>query len=594
MSFRKARRPISRPARRGQVKHTPPEPGRRARAAGVELRSYQVGALPLVNSILQRMRLEEFLAQRLPPDDPRCELPTAQVLLVMVRNILLSRQPIYGVGEWAADFAPDLFNLWEREVALLGDDRLGRCMARAHHELTPQLILDFVRSMVEIFQVGLEEFHNDSTTVSFFGARRDADETNPRRGRPTPVITWGHNKDHRPDLKQLLYTLTISEDGGVPVFFTTSSGNVTDDRTHLETWELVCQLAGRPGFLYVADCKLASKENLAHIAARGGRFVTVLPRTRKEDKPFRARLRSGLEAARWQPVYDLTNAEGEVLDRLSVWSDEAVTSDGYRLFWYHSTRKAALDGAARARRIQQVLTALEELRGRLSGPRTRFRQRSQVEQAVERILVGQELGDAVLVRIEESEQASYRQATPGRPTERTRYVKQARLRYALAWELDQTALTAAEREDGVFPLITNDRGLSAEEVLRAYKRQPLIEKRFSQFKTDFAVAPVYLQDAARISGLLTVYFFALAAQTLLERELRRAMSTSGLKTLKLYPEGRPCARPTTHRLIELFEPVQRHELWRGADEPQILLTELTPVQRQVVELLGLSPDSYGN
>jgi transposase len=62
--------------------------------------------------------------------------------------------------------------------------------------------------------------------------------------------------------------------------------------------------------------------------------------------------------------------------------------------------------------------------------------------------------------------------------------------------------------------------------LRAYKRQPLVEKRFSQFKTDFAVAPVYLQDVARISGLLAVYFFALMAQTLLERELRRAMAAA--------------------------------------------------------------------
>ena len=594
MSSRKARRTGPRPSRRGQPARTPPEPGRRAQAAGFELRSYQVGALPLINRILERLRLEEFLAERLPPDDPRCELPTAQVLLVMVRNILLSRQPIYGVGEWVAGFAPDLFNLWEREVALLGDDRLGRCMARAHHELTPQLILDFVRSMVETFQIGLEEFHNDSTTVSFFGAHREADEKSPPRGRPTPVITWGHSKDHRPDLKQLLYTLTISEDGGVPVFFATSSGNTSDDVTHIGTWDLVCQLAGRTDFLYVADCKLASKENLAHIATRGGRFVTVLPRTRQEDGPFRARLRSGLEAERWQPVYDLTDAEGEVLDRLSVWGEETVTSDGYRLFWYHSTRKATLDGVARARRIQRALTELEELRGRLSGPRTRFRQRSQVEQAIEGILGGHEFAGCVVVRIEEGERASYRQATPGRPTERTQYVKQTRLRYALAWELDQAALTAAEREDGVFPLMTNDRGLSAEEVLRAYKRQPLIEKRFSQFKTDFAVAPVYLQDTARICGLLTVYFFALATQTLLERELRRAMAASGVKTLKLYPEGRPCARPTTHRLIELFEPVQRHELWTGGDEPQILLTELTPVQRQVVELLGLPPDSYGN
>ena len=579
-------------SRKDRSRPTPREPGRLAQAGNVELRSYAVGALPLINHILEKMRLEDFLSEHLPPDDPRAELPTAQGLMVMVRNVLLSRQPIYGVGEWAARFAPDLFNLWENELALLGDDRLGRNMVRAHVGVTPQFVIDFTHEVSGAFGLRDDEFHNDSTTVSFYGAYASAAEEGERGGRPTPAITWGHSKAHRPDLKQLLYTLTINEDGGVPVFFTTSSGNVTDDTTHVETWERVCQLTGKRDFLYVADCKLASKENLAHIAARGGRFVTVLPRTRKEDESFRSRLRGETDVA-WRAVYDVTDESGEVLDQLSV-CDETVTSDGYRLLWYHSTRKAALDASTRARWIQRALAELEELRARLAGPRTRLRERSKVEAAVERILSDHELSGVVVVRIEEREEADYRQATPGRPTKETKYVKQSRLRFEIGWQVDQAALSLAEREDGVFPLISNDRTLTAEQVLRAYKRQPFVEKRFSQFKTDFAVAPVYLQDVARISGLLAVYFFALMAQTLLERELRQAISAAGIKSLPLYPEGRPCARPTAHRLIELFEPVQRHVLQIGDSEPQLMITELTPVQRQVLDLLGLSPDSYGH
>lgn len=580
-------------SRKDRSRFTPSEPGRLAQSGQVELRSYDVGALPLINHILDKMRLEAFLSQRLPPDDPRAELPTAQGLLVMVRNVLLSRQPIYGVGEWAARFAPDLFNLWEREVALLHDDRLGRNMVRAHVGVTPQLVVDFTHEVSRLFQLRDDEFHNDSTTVSFYGAYADAAQEAERGGRATPAITWGHSKARRPDLKQLLYTLTINEDGGVPVFFTTSSGNVTDDTTHVETWERVCRLTGKRDFLYVADCKLSSKENLAHIAARGGRFVTVLPRTRKEDESFRSRLREGVPVA-WQPVYDVTDEKGEVLDQLTVCGDEGLTSDGYRLLWYRSTRKAALDASTRARRLQRVLAELDELRGRLAGPRTRWRERAKVEQAVERILSEHELSRVVLVRIAEREKAEYRQATPGRPNQQTQYVKQTQLRFEIGWELDHAALSLAELEDGLFPLISNDRQLSPEQILRAYKRQPFVEKRFSQFKTDFAVAPVYLQDVARISGLLTVYFFALMVQTLLERELRRGMLASGMKTLALYPEGRPCARPTAHRVIELFEPIQRHVLQMGDAEPQGMVTELTSVQRQIVELLGLSPESYGH
>ena len=109
----------------------------------------------------------------------------------------------------------------------------------------------------------------------------------------------------------------------------------------------------------------------------------------------------------------------------------------------------------------------------------------------------------------------------------------------------------------MFPLLTNDRTFDAEQVLRAYKRKPLIEKRFSQFKTDFAVAPVYLKNVARIQGLLTIYFLVLLTQTLLERELRRAMARANVPSLPMYPEGRPCTRPTTCRIVELFAPIQR-------------------------------------
>jgi hypothetical protein len=115
------------------------------------------------------------------------------------------------------------------------------------------------------------------------------------------------------------------------------------------------------------------------------------------------------------------------------------------------------------------------------------------------------------------------------------------------------------------------------------------------------VAPVYLKSVARIQGLLAVYFFVLLVQTLLEHELRRAMAREGVATLPLYAEGRPCRRPTTQKVVELFAPIQRHEVLRPAEpardadpEPPVLVTQLTATQRQIVRLLGLKPSDYGN
>src|SRR5271156_7249095 len=86
-------------------------PGKHAQAEGLELRSYDVGALPLLNRIAERMQLRRILSEHLPRDDSRTELPTVTALLVLFTNLLRAREPVYGVGDWAALFSPDLLGL---------------------------------------------------------------------------------------------------------------------------------------------------------------------------------------------------------------------------------------------------------------------------------------------------------------------------------------------------------------------------------------------------------------------------------------------------------------------------------------------------
>ncbi len=145
----------------------------------------------------------------------------------------------------------------------------------------------------------------------------------------------------------------------------------------------------------------------------------------------------------------------------------------------------------------------------------------------------------------------------------------------------------------MFPLVTNDCTLSELELLYAYKRQPLIEKRFEQMKTDFAIAPVWLKNVERVDALLGVYYLALLAEALLERELRKAMEREGLESLPMYPEGRDCRCPTTRRLIDIFDPIQRHEIHQTGQAPTVMVTKLTSLQRRLLRLLGIPASSYG-
>ena len=157
----------------------------------------------------------------------------------------------------------------------------------------------------------------------------------------------------------MLFILTVARDGAVPVQFRVQSGNVTDDTTHRDTWDLLCQLTGRRDFLYVADCKLATAENMAYLHQHGGRFLSVLPRTRGEDAAFRESLARGQVTKR--PIYDKTDEEGELLDRYSLCEPATLSAEGYRLIWFHSTSKAEHDADARQQQVARTTVRLSDL-----------------------------------------------------------------------------------------------------------------------------------------------------------------------------------------------------------------------------------------
>jgi len=563
-----------------------------ARTGRNVLRSSTVGALPILNHFLRRMRLEDFLRAALPAEDLRSKLSPVKALLVLFRNLLISREPIYGVGEWAARHTPNLLGLAaEKEIGLLNDDCVGRALDRLFMADVPSLVLAVATHVVKEFGVSLDELHNDSTTVTFCGAYANATADQRALGRPTLAIAFGHNKDHRPDLKQLLFILTVTADGGVPLHFRAASGNVSDDQTHRDTWDLLCQLTGRRDFLYVADCKLASSENMAYLHQRQGRFVTILPRTRGEDAAFRQQVAQG--QVTWRSLWVKTDEAGEAIDHYSTSEPPATTVEGYRLVWYHSLRKAEQDAVARSGRIERALEQLAALKAKLRSPRTRYRQEAKVAAAVAQVLEACGAEEWIVTEIQPQTEETFHQDRRGRPGKDTRYVKTVATRFDLSYRIDDTRVALDVRSDGIFPLVTNVADFSELELLQAYKRQPVIEKRFSQLKTDFEVAPVYLKAVHRIQSLLCVYFFVLLLEALVERQLRQAMYSSEIEALPMYPEGRACRWPTTRRVIDLFESVQRHTLEHHGQPVEVLVTELNRLQRKILKLLGLSSNDYG-
>jgi hypothetical protein len=123
------------------------------RSRGKVILTHSVGAMPIINRLLKRMRLQEFLQRHLPPEDDRTKVDTPRVVLLLLKNLLVSREPVYGVAEWACNFGPELFDLWPEDLQYLNDDRVGRCMERMFRALDTNLIMDVVTHVVQEFDV---------------------------------------------------------------------------------------------------------------------------------------------------------------------------------------------------------------------------------------------------------------------------------------------------------------------------------------------------------------------------------------------------------------------------------------------------------
>jgi hypothetical protein len=386
--------------------------------------------------------------------------------------------------------------------------------------------------------------------------------------------------------------LTVTADGAVPIAHRVLDGNTSDDTTHVDTWDQLVAMLGRTDFLYVADCKLAIRHTMDHIHRNRGRFVSVLPACRKEDKAFRDWIvdhdPSWVQAAR-----RLGPRQGDPDEVYHTAEAPWPLAEGYRVVWVRSSAKTGYDEAARSDRIARGTAALDELNQRLASPKTRIKTAAAVEQAAAAALERIGATRWIAFTVEEHLEARFRQEKRGRTGPDTRYRKISRTRHRVHYTVDQAQVARDAASDGCYPLVSNDRDLTDAQLLAAYKYQPNLEKRHAQLKGTQLVAFVFLHDPARIEALLCCHFIAMLIHALIERQIRQAMKSKGIKQLSLYPEDRGCLAPTAARILDIFTGLARHHLLDHHGRlVQSFAPQLNELQQLVLDLLDIPHRIY--
>ena len=545
------------------------------------LRKFVIQAHPIIQTYIQKLKIPELIGTYI-QQDQRLKLPVEQTLCVLIHNILSTPMPMYEIAAWLKGLDEKCLGLDASEAASIHDDRVGQALERFYHGRHKDVFFHLALRAIKVFEVECAQIHQDTTTVTFSG-KYDG-------WRVQEILTHGHNKDHRPDLKQLVLGLSVSADGSVPLVHKIYDGNQTDDRLHPENHQRLRQLLKRSDFIYVADCKLATEDNLRRISGYGGRFVSVMPRTWKEDALFRQCVRDG--QVQWDHLLSRKNNRkpDSKLDRYDLARGQHL-AHGYRLLWIRSTQKAEQDAQTRARNLAKALDALKALQSRLNTYKLKSRQ--PIQQAIGKILKEHHVQDSIQCQIHTHRAYQRRYGQRGRPKSSRQGTLTWKDCFSVSFVVDQQAMELEALTDGVFPIITNlsQEDYTAKKVLEIYKFQPFLERRHSQIKTWQEVTPVLLKKDERVVAYLHMHVMALMVASLIERQLRKAMKRRSIPSLPLYPEDRPCHYPTIFDIVRVFRGVERYEVLDG-ERLTLFPAPLNPLQKQLLEMLEVPISLY--
>ena len=439
-----------------------------------------------------------------------------RVLFGLVANRALDPGSKLAAAEWASA------DVHIPGLAAMDDDQAYRAMdllVEADAQARVQEAVFFACADLLNLEVDLLFF--DTTTTYF-----ESDEPDSGEG---ALRVFGHSKDARPDLPQIVIGLAVTREG-IPVRVWVWPGNTNDMtvipevKDDLRGWRL-----GR--VVTVVDRGFSSDENLRYLTRAGGHWIAG---ERMRDGSPDARAALG-RPGRYQTVRDNLRVKD-----VRVGSGEAAK----RFVVCHNPLEAERDHTQR----EELVERLEAELARIDAQRAKAK--TSKEQAAHT----------------RAERALRDHPTLGRFL---RQLPSGRLR------IDRRKLAAEAKLDGKFLLSTSDPDLSAEDVALGYKNLLEAERGFRDLKTTLELRPVFHRLEHRIRAHVLLSWLALLLIRVAERQTRHTWRRLALELQRLHLVTLTGPTGTIQQTTQLTE-LQRDLLAAVGVQPPPRITALQP------------------
>jgi transposase len=515
--------------------------------------------LGLIACMIKDFGLISLLDARLVPADQEEITPGEAVAGMILNGLGFANRPLSLTPQFFTNKPLDLLFRPGVRAEMFNRFKLGRPLDEVHAYGCDLLLSELALAGCAQERIEQRFHHLDTTSFSLSGNYVSESD------KQAIAITHGYSKDHRPDLKQVVLELLVSQDGGVPLVSKSWDGNTSDTPIFKERAEaLMAAFARSPTPRYlVADAKLYTEDTAATLAQLG--FITRMPGTLKLVSQV---ITQALQGDRWHRLDEMTRYYGLELCHY-----------GMAQRWLVVSSQAAMERAeARITKAQQrEWEAIEKQLLHLHAKRFETPEAAQAAlQALATSWRSHQLAASQVL-------AHKHYAGKGRPTP-TSPLK------AIEWQIHaqvrpaQEVIETHKQQSACFVIGTNIPAchMSEAEVIRAYKAQSGVEGGFRFLKDPlFFVSSLFVKKPSRIQGLLTVMTLALLVYSLTQRRLRQQLADHNATIPNQIHQ--PTERPTLRWVFQLLEGIHRvrvmvqgqvHDMIEGLNDVQIKILRL--------------------
>jgi transposase len=540
------------------------------------VQTQKIGFAPILKYYFERCGIAKIIDEHVPLDPRRKMLSHGEACVAMITGIMFQTLQLYRMTKFA-DETTVLKSIYPHiPPQEYFDDRLADTLDALFDYGIGNLETLLTQNMINQFNIQTDLCHNDTTSVSVYG-QCDNNTT------PESInITFGYSKKHRQDLKQLVWSLSVSSDSAFPLFQKAYSGNTADVTTYVEQWNNLIDLLGHRDFLYVGDSKLITTENMTHIHDNEGYFIAPAPmyegykttfyhaldhHNQETLIPYKDKINRGFEA----PL-SIKHDQKHYPFRMIILFDQGL----------FARKRRTLEN-----RINRTREDFKNLNSKLN--RYKLKTAKAIDKACASILKKNHTQDFFQYEIINDPITTYKNTRRGRPstTTQTKQVPVVTDNFRVKLLFQEHAFETALDRCGYYPLITNkpEQELSIEGAMMAHKNQYKSEHTNRRAKSGYKLEPIYLHTPERIEALLLLFKIALQVIVLIERNARKNIQERDIGLDKFMPNKKDVRNPKTEYLLQEFQDLVKGELTLPDGKQYGFTSELNFLQRDILSIL---------